>query len=70
MKDANKNTVEPFKVYIRIRPLLERELKQIASINQENANKQIDKSTLAVENNTVSLLLLSCFLIDLLKRPF
>lgn len=70
MKDANKNTVEPFKVYIRIRPLLERELKQIASINQENANKQIDKSTLAVENNTVSLLLLSCSLIDLLKRPF
>lgn len=70
MKDANKNTVEPFKVYIRIRPLLERELKQIASINQENANKQIDKSTLAVENNTVSLLLLSCSPIDLLKRPF
>lgn len=53
MKESNKEALVPFKVYIRIRPLLEREIKQINSINQEDQSKQIEKSTLSIENNTV-----------------
>lgn len=60
MKDLNKEAVEPFKVYIRIRPFLERELKQISAINQENPNKPIDKATLSVENNTVRTIFFYC----------
>lgn len=56
MKDSNKEALVPFKVYVRIRPLLEKEIKQINSINQEDVSKQIEKTTVTVENNTVSVM--------------
>ena len=53
----NSNTVEPFKVYVRIRPFLDRELTQLNQLYSEdpNNNKNLVKSILTVENNTLYL---------------
>ena len=49
--------VEPFKVYVRIRPFLDKEMSQLTQLSNEDPinNKNLTKSILAVENNTLYL---------------
>lgn len=57
---TNQSTIEPFKVYVRIRPFLPIEISQLNTISgQILDNKQLSKkSILQVENNN------TCYLQD------